>query len=132
MLSRGGALRAASLRSLIERDGGFTLGCLDGLVPSSGISVCTRPSRSFAFAWRDWDDVAVDRWLTERSGEFGRRSRCLGGWLDPRSGLVWLDVVRVVPQRLGAAACLMGIALQQHCVFDLGRGETVVLRGRVA
>lgn len=126
------AVSAIMLRHLIVSEGGFTVRHDDGHRVEHGISVCTRPSRSFAFVLSHWNDGAVDRWLADRAREYGWRSRCIGGWLDPRSDTVWLDVVRIVPAELGPVACLVGRALQQHCVFDLGRGETVALRGRAA
>ncbi|MCU1397707.1 MAG: hypothetical protein JWN62_816 [Acidimicrobiales bacterium] len=119
---------AARLRHLVVDEGGFTVRHMDGEPVEHGISVCTRPSRSFAFTLCHWNDGAVDRWLRDRSREYGWRSRCIGGWLDPVSDTVWLDVVRIVPPGLSMVACLMGRAMQQHCVFDLARGETVRLR----
>ncbi|MCU1367403.1 MAG: hypothetical protein JWN39_3042 [Ilumatobacteraceae bacterium] len=122
------AVSAARLRHLVLSEGGFTVRHSDGEPVENGISVCTRPSRSFAFTLCHWNDGAVDRWLADRSREYGWRSRCIGGWLDPRSDTVWLDVVRVVPPELSMVARLMGRATQQHCVFDLARRETVRLR----
>lgn len=127
----GARVRAAHLRQLIDETGGFTVGHLDGRPAEQGISVCTRPSRSLSFAWQEWDDRMVDAWLAARSAEYGWRWRYIGGWLDRRTDQVWLDVVRIVPARYPAVANLMGRAMQQHCVFDLGRGETVRL-GRSA
>lgn len=131
-VSAAPAVSSSRLRRLIARDGGFTVARTDGTPARAGISVCTRPSRSLAFDWLDWDDHRVDAWLRDRATERVWPSPFIGGWLDPRSNTVWLDVVRVVPSRLRPAACLIGRAMGQHCVFDLGRGETLVLRAGVA
>lgn len=117
------------LRTMIEADGGFTVDFADGRPVAHGISVCARPSTSLAFPLRHWDDWIVNGWLAERQAESRWRSRYIGGWLDPRSDTVWLDVVRVVSPKMGPVACLLGRAMQQHCVFDLGRRQTVSLRG---
>ena len=55
------------------------------------------------------------------------RRSFIGGWHDPRSGHVWLDLVHVVSPRLRPGACLIGRALRQRSLFDIGRGELVML-----
>lgn len=120
------AVAAADLRRMIAADGGFTVDRRTGRPARDGISLCTRPSQSMTFSWAEWNDASVDSWVG------AGRSALIGGWRDPASDDVWLDVVRIVPSRLRPAACLVGRALGQHCLFDLGRRETVSLRGGVA
>jgi hypothetical protein len=120
------AITAPHLRQLIVDHGGFTLRLADGRIPRRGISVCTRPSASRSFAMSDWDDQAVTSWLADRVLD---RDRYIGGWLDDRSTTVWLDVVGIVPPRLHSLAYTVGRMMDQHCVFDLARRETVVLQG---
>jgi hypothetical protein len=123
-------LPAASrrLQQLIDSHGGFTLRLRTGALVPSGISIATRPSRSLTFPRTSWSDEQVTSWLAEAAGEPSWRCASIGGWLDPRSQMVWLDVVRVVPAAFRLPACLVGRMMRQHCVFDLGRCETVVLR----
>ena len=123
------ALAPRRLRHLIEHDGGFTLSLRSGRPVERGISVCLSPSRTMAFPLSRWDDDLVGYWLGERCLDRNWRRSSLGGWLDPRTDDVWLDAVRVVAPAFRPAAVFVGRALQQHCVFDIGRGETVALRG---
>ncbi len=116
------------LQQMIEAHGGFTVRLRTGERVRSGISVVTRPSQSLTFSRNRWCDGDVRDWLTTVATEPAWRSAYIGGWLDPRSDIVWLDVVRVIPPPLRRVACVLGRVMQQHCVFDLGRGETVVLR----
>ncbi len=69
----------------------------------------------------------VDEWVLSVAAQPIWRSSAIGGWVDP-FGTVWLDEVRVVPAPLRALAMLLGRASNQHCVFDLGRRETLVVR----
>lgn len=68
-------------------------------------------------------------WLEARARDHRWRSPRIGGWLDVRSDDVWLDLVRVVSPAWRRVACLVARTFQQHCVFDLGRRELVVLHG---
>jgi hypothetical protein len=119
-----GAVSASRLRRLIEQDGGFTLDLSTGRRVLHGISVCSRPWRSLRFRREAWDDALVDRWLATISVE-GRRTRHVGGWVDPRSDHVWLDLVRVVPPRMRPVACTVARLYGERGVFDLGRRELV-------
>ncbi|MEP7113335.1 MAG: hypothetical protein ABI862_08725 [Ilumatobacteraceae bacterium] len=116
------------LLELLDLDGGFTVRLRSGAFVSSGISVCTRPSQSMSFARHEWDDRVVDEWVMSAAAQPIWRSSAIGGWLDPSSGTVWLDVVRVVPAPFRMIAMLLGRASNQHCVFDLGTCQTLVVR----
>jgi hypothetical protein len=126
-----GEVSALGLRRLIERDGGFTLDLPTGRRVSDGISVCSRPWRSLRFRRDAWDDDLVEGWLATINVT-GRRTRHVGGWLDPRSDHVWLDLVRVVPPTMRPVACAVARLFKQRCVFDLGRRELVTVGRRAA
>jgi hypothetical protein len=119
------------LRDLIDSNGGFTVRLRTGRPIAAGISVATSPSRSLTFDRDRWCDAQVAEWLTQVDRRAAGRDRAIGGWLDTRSQTVWLDVVRIVPSALRWPARLLGRAARQHCVFDLGRRETLVLRSEV-
>ncbi len=112
---------------MLDNQGGFTIRARSGEPIASGISVGTRPSRAVSFAREEWSDLVVDQWVKTATTQPLWRSSSIGGWLDPSSGTVWLDMVRVVPAPLRPFAVLLGRLSNQHCVFDLGRGRTVVL-----
>ena len=115
------------LRELLDNHGGFTVRIRSGEPIASGISVGTRPSRSVSFAREEWSDLLVDQWVMAAATQSLWCSSSIGGWIDPSSGTVWLDVVRVVPAPFRAFAVLLGRLSNQHCVFDLGQGRTVVV-----
>ncbi len=122
-------VHAAHLRHMIDTVGGFTLDVRTGRRLDSGISVCTRPSSSLVFPRTEWSDCGVDAWLAACSAALVPATRNVGGWLDHRTGDVWLDLVSVVAPEFRAAAYRLGVALRQHGVFDLARSELVDLRG---
>lgn len=121
---------ASDLRRLVETDGGFTIAVVTGRRVQHGVSVCLRPSRSLSFWWDEWSDREVTAWLTACGGDRVRPAAHIGGWIDPRSQRVWLDPVTVVAPLLRRAACVVATALDQRCVYDLGRRELVVVGGR--
>lgn len=126
-MSTRAPIRPPDLRRLIEADGGFTLALRTGRPVHRGVSVCVRPSRSLSFSWSEWSDDQVGAWLSARAGERNHRARHIGGWLDPRSDQVWLDLVNVLAPSLRRAACVLARALDQHCAYDLGRGELLLV-----
>ncbi|MEO5898780.1 MAG: hypothetical protein ABIR68_01450 [Ilumatobacteraceae bacterium] len=117
----------AALRELIELDGGFTVDLRSGQSVLCGISVCTRPSSSLVFSWADWDDIGVTTWLCG-SAQLAPATCYLGGWLDPRTQEVWLDLVSVVAPAFRHEAFALARTMRQHGVFDLERMELVDLR----
>ncbi len=113
---------------MLDEQGGFTVHLRSGERIANGVSVGTRPGRSLSFAADQWNDRVVDEWLRAAAAAPVWRSSAIGGWVDPASGTVWLDVVRVLPSPLRWLAILLGRAANQHCVFDIGRRQTVALR----
>ncbi len=81
-----------------------------------------------SFLREQWCDHNVNEWLQQVGRLPKWRTTCIGGWLDPRSGAVNLDVVTIVPQPLRWVAIATGKVLGQHCVFDLTNQQTMVLR----
>jgi hypothetical protein len=114
---------APHLRSLLEAEGGFTIDPATGDRVRCGIAVCVDPRPSASFFHRQWSDRWVTRWLAEAGAELARPGRYAGGWLDPSSGRVWLDVVTVVPRSRRRVALHHGRLAGQHNAFDLDRCE---------
>jgi hypothetical protein len=116
------------LRALVDSEGGFTVRRRTGRMKSSGFSVALRPHRSVSFMRSDWSDDLVGQWLV--STQHGRTwySPYVGGWVDPSSDTVFLDVVVVVPGPLRRVACWLGRITGQRFLFDLCHSETVRLR----
>jgi hypothetical protein len=117
----------ARLRRFLEHAGGFTLHHRTGVPARHGVSVCADPSATLAFPMHDWDDDRVDSWVRTSTARLDGSDLHLGGWLDPATDLVWLDIVRVFPSHRHRDALRAGRSAQQKAVFDLGEGRVLAL-----
>jgi hypothetical protein len=73
----------------------------------------------------EWRADEIEGWLEDRRPHLDGGHVHLGGWIDPRTGDVWLDLVTVVPEQLGSLALALARAHSQRAVFDLGRRRLV-------
>jgi hypothetical protein len=112
---------APQLRTLLDAEGGFTVDPTTGQRPPTGIAVCLDPRPSASFGRRDWTDGRITRWLANAAPHLARPGRFAGGWLEPSSGRVCLDVVAVLPHRRLPTAFRAGRLAGQRSVFDLDR-----------
>jgi hypothetical protein len=118
-------LRPGLLRRLLRVHGGFTIDPRSGRPVGRGISVCADPDLALSLA--GWDDGAVTRWLAAHAASYRRPGFYVGGWTDPASGRVWLDVVRLLPAALLRIALEIARVHEQRGVFDLARGQLVLV-----
>lgn len=123
----GRARPGAGLRRFIESAGGFTLHHHTGEPLRDGVSVCADPGATLSFPLGDWDDDRVAAWFRSCLDRVRGRDLHLGGWLDPTTGWVFLDVVRVYPPHRRGEAVHLGRAHRQKAVFDLGQGRVLGL-----
>jgi hypothetical protein len=115
------------LRSAIAASGGFTVRRRNGQFRAHGVCVATRPHAEMTFPSEQWDDDRVDAWLSSLCGERRWRASHIGGWLEPVTGMVVLDVVRVIPCRLKHFAFVVGRLKQQDYAFDLSERRVMAL-----
>ena len=118
-------LRPRRLRALLDRHGGFTLEPHSGAAMHHGVSVCTQPDLSLRLP--AWDTRAVDWWLAKRAADYFRPGCYVGGWADPATADVWLDVVRLLPVTWLHAALHAADRHGQRGVFDLCRRQLVLV-----
>jgi hypothetical protein len=119
-------LRPGLLHELLQDHGGFTINPRSGRRVDRGISVCADPHLSLRLS--GWDDVAVAGWLTVHAASYTRPDRYVGGWSDPTTGHLWLDVVRLLPSALLHAALHVAHTHGQRGVFDLSRHALVLVQ----
>jgi hypothetical protein len=115
------------LRRFVESAGGFTLHHRTGEPASAGVSVCATPEASLSFPLSAWDDAEVAAWFHTWAARIRGSDLHLGGWLDPVTQWVSLDVVRVYPAHRRDDAVRQGRALHQDAVFDLGEGQALAV-----
>jgi hypothetical protein len=116
------------LFSLIAESGGFTIRRSTGRGREHSVCVATRPQAELSFLLAEWPHDVVDRWLESLHHERRWRASHLGGWFDPESAMVVLDVVRVIPCRLQRMAFVVGKITRQEYAFNLSERRVMVLR----
>ena len=121
----------AHLRHFLESAGGFTLHRRTGQPVRTGVSVCADPDASLSFPLGDWDDDRVGTWFRSCLERLRGSDLHLGGWLDPTTGWVCLDVVRVYPPHRRREALRLGRAHRQKAAFDLSQGCVLGLTGPI-
>jgi len=117
------------VRRFLESAGGFTLHHRTGEHVCDGVSVCADPGAALRFPLDEWDDERVGSWFETWAGRLRGSDLHLGGWLDPVTRWVSLDVVRVYPANRRREAVHLGRAHRQQAVFDLGEGQVLALAG---
>jgi hypothetical protein len=105
------------LRALLDRHGGFTIDPRSETAMDHGVSVCTEPHLSLHL--RRWDGPTVANWLGHRADAYLRPACYVGGWADPATDDVWIDVVRLLPVTWLHAALHAADRHGQRGVFDL-------------
>ena len=120
------------LRRALESAGGFTLHHRTGEHARHGLSVCADPHATLSFPLRDWDDREVAAWFRTWAEHLTGSELHLGGWLDPATEWVSLDVVRVYPANQRREAVGLAREHRQKAVFDLGRGRVMATGTRPA
>jgi hypothetical protein len=123
---------ARHLRARLAAEGGFTVDARTGRHACDGIAVCVDPWASASLGPREWTEHLLSGWLRDAAPHLARPGRYAGGWVEPVSGRVWLDVVTVVPRTALRTALRAGRRAGQRSVFDLDRRRVVAIPGCAA
>lgn len=108
-----------------QPDGGFTYQPLTGAEPKTGYALSIFPDRSFATDAKDLSLDDLDGYLDKNADLLADPNNYVGGWHDPATGKVFLDVSRVVTDEYEAAT--LARRHDQIAYFDLGRGASVTV-----
>jgi hypothetical protein len=120
-------ITAERLRAAINTSGGFTVRRRNGAFRAHGVCVATRPHVELSFSSGEWNDDVIEQWLAALATEPRWRASHIGGWKDPATGNVVLDVVRVIPCRLKRLAFIVGRITKQDYAFNLSDHEVMLL-----
>lgn len=122
------ALDLDHLAELLRKpDGGFTVDAHTGEPLVHGYAVATYPEFSVDLPA---DQVNVDtlrRYLRQHAADLATAGTAFGGWHDPETSRVWLDVSTVTTWR--ARAEYLAKLHNQIAIFDLDRGESIPTGG---
>lgn len=104
-------------------DGGFTVDPRTGKDIKEGFAVAMFPERSREIPHKDVDREALQKYTKDNADVLSQPGNMMGGWHDPDSGTVWLDVSKVTTDKREA----IDLAKQhnQIAIFDLGSGNSI-------
>lgn len=136
--SGGGDAAATGLPAqLVDRlrapDGGFTYDAKTAQEPTRGYVVSPYPERSKPI--HDVEHLTADA-LADQVTDYvianfdllSQSDHSLGGWHDPETGTVFLDVVQVKDTEAEATA--IGLAKDQIAIYDIANQRTIVINRR--
>lgn len=104
-------------------DGGFTVDPRTGREITDGYAVSVHEERSKDVPEPDLTPADLETYVDNNDDLFADQHNEFGGWNDPRTNRVWLDVSTVVDDERTAVA--LGRAHDQIAVFDLGHGKEI-------
>ena len=116
---------AQSMEGLREPDGGFTVDPRTGEAVTSGISVggyapsSVTPADDFFSGDPPAGLKVIGDFVRQNASKFTDPAFHLGGWHDPASGNVFLDVTKIFPADQRAEALAAGAANNEISVADL-------------
>jgi hypothetical protein len=116
--------KADDLASRVKTpDGGFTVDPRTGKDIKEGYAVAIYPDRSREIPATAVNRKVIQDYAKSNQDLLSQQGNMMGGWHDPDSGNVWLDVSRVTSDRMEA----IDLAKQhnQIAMFDLGTGNSV-------
>lgn len=117
----------AGLRPLLKRladpDSGFTYSVNLAKEPTTGYVVSPHLDRERLIEAKDLQLTNLVDYIEDNADLLRRKEKFLGGWHNPDSGKIVLDVVEVVADKSKAES--MAVAHQQDAFYDLERGETI-------
>ncbi|GAA1048738.1 hypothetical protein [Arthrobacter russicus] len=120
----------AVVKTMREPDGGFTWSPVTGIVPTLGFAVSPFPKRSKTVDLAGMSDVqiiaAVRDYATQNNDLLAKPGYYLGGWNDPATGIVYLDVSTVLDNPFQARKLCLTSA--QIAFFDLQTMSSVTAK----
>ena len=104
-------------------DGGFTVDPRTGKDVTSGFAVATDPKLSKEIDAKDVTGKTIQNYVNANKSALAGEGKMVGGWHDPDTGKVWLDVSTVTPDKNKAVKLAQDA--NQIAIFDLGSGKSI-------
>lgn len=104
-------------------DGGFTIDPRTEKDVDSGFAVAIYPDRSREIPHTDVTGTTIKDYAKSNEDLLTESGNMMGGWHDPDSGSVWLDVSRVTSDKTEAIS--LAKEHNQIAIFDLGSGSSI-------
>ncbi len=110
---------------LSQPDGGFSYSPKAGEEPKTGYAVSVHPDRSVVKAAAEITPEDIAQFIVKNMDVLNTPEAHIGGWHDPETGMVHLDISIVTPDRVQAEA--LGKEHGQLAYFDFQEGKSVRL-----
>ena len=105
-------------------DAGFTFSAQTRDDVTKGISVGVHPERGLVIDPKNMSQKEMEKhtaeWLQKNADLFKDKSMKVGGWVDPKTGELCLDVVKIFPESQMKQAVAAGTAHDQQAIANLG------------
>lgn len=106
-----------------DPDGGFTVDPRTGKDVKEGYAVAIYPDRSKEIPHKAVNRQVIQDYAENNKDLLVQDGNMMGGWHDPDSGNVWLDVSRVTNDKREAIS--LAKEHNQIAIFDLGSGNSI-------
>ena len=108
----------------LKKDAGFTFSAQTREDVTKGISVGVHPERGMVIDPKGMSAKELEKhmaqWLEKNKDIFKDKSMKLGGWVDPKTGELCLDVVKIFPAQQMKQAMAAGSLHDQQAIANLG------------
>lgn len=125
--SDDGGVAVADEPTLLDRlrapDGGFTVHPVTHESPTTGYMVSPYPDRSESMPIGEVTAAALARFVVKNRDVLSQPGHYFGGWHDPKTGQVWLDIS--IRAETPEAATALAHEHAQIAYFDLAAGRSV-------
>lgn len=112
---------------LAEPDGGFTIDVRTGARVNCGYAVSIFPQFSTELPLADATPAVIGEYIERHAAVLHNPFNRLGGWHDPETGRVWLDISLVLASR--NEAIRWAEASNQIAIFDLANFVSIPTGG---
>lgn len=114
--------------TISKPDGGFTYQPTTKDEPKEGFALSVYPERSFATSLDKFSFDSLATYVAKNRSILSRSDHYVGGWHDPESNQIFLDVSIVTKDRKKAES--LAKRHDQIAYFDLGKGKSVTVNSK--